>query len=148
MSRLKRHLPTVSRVLLGLVFAVNGLNGFLHFLPMPPPEGAAAPFIGGLAASGYFFPMLKAVELAAGAMLLAGVLVPFALALLAPIIVNIAAFHLFLAPAGLGIVALILVTELHLAWAHRAVFAPMFRRAPAPNRAEAGGEDRVVRVAA
>jgi uncharacterized membrane protein YphA (DoxX/SURF4 family) len=148
MSTLKRHLPKVSRALLGLIFAVNGLNGFLNFIPMPPPEGAAAAFTGGLAASGYFFPMLKAVELAAGALLLAGVLVPFALTLLAPIIVNIAAFHLFLAPAGMGIVALILVTELHLAWVHRAAFAPMFRRAAQPGEAPADAGRPVLRAAA
>src|ERR1700722_10704413 len=40
-----RYLPTVGRVLLGLVFLVFGLNGFLQFLPQPsapPPAGALA----------------------------------------------------------------------------------------------------------
>lgn len=129
MNALQRHLPTVSRVLLGLVFLINGLNGFFHFLPMPAMPPAAGAFAGALLGSGYLFPLLKTVELAGGVLLLAGVAVPFALTLLAPVIVNIAAFHLFLAPSGLPVVALLLVTELHLAWVNRRVFAPLFARA-------------------
>jgi len=33
----------ISRFLLGLIFAVFGLNGFLHFIPMPPPTGILRP---------------------------------------------------------------------------------------------------------
>jgi putative oxidoreductase len=133
MKFIARKLPIVARVVLGLVFVVFGLNGLLHFLPQPtsiPP--AAGAFAGALAASGYFFPLLKITEIAAGALLLAGVFVPFALTLLAPIIVNIAAFHLFLAPGNLALVGLILAAELYLAWTHRAAFAPLFARRTAP----------------
>ena len=56
---------------------------------------------------------------------------PFALTVLAPIIVNITAFHLVLAPGNYGIVALILAAEVYLAWTHRAAFAPLFARAQA-----------------
>ena len=115
----------VARLALGLIFFVFGLNGFLHFIPQPPAPPAAAAFAGALFASGYFFPLLKAVEVAAGALLLAGLFVPLALTLLAPIIVNIAAFHLFLAPGNYAIVGVVLAAELTLAWAHRAAFAPM-----------------------
>src|SRR5438128_770968 len=48
----------VARVLLGLVFFVFGLNGFLHWFPLPTMKAAAAEFMGGLVASGYFFPLL------------------------------------------------------------------------------------------
>ena len=40
----------VARVLLGLVFFVFGLNGFLHWFPLPTMKGAAAEFMGGLVA--------------------------------------------------------------------------------------------------
>jgi uncharacterized membrane protein YphA (DoxX/SURF4 family) len=113
-----------ARVLLGLVFVVFGLNGFLHFLPQPPmPEGAQA-FAGALFATGYFFPLLKGTEIVAGSLLLSGRYVPLALTLLAPIVVNIVAFHVFLAP-GIGLPLAILVLELFLAWAYRAAFRPM-----------------------
>jgi uncharacterized membrane protein YphA (DoxX/SURF4 family) len=128
MNPIKRHLPTASRLLLGLIFVVFGLNGFLHFIPQPPAPPAAMAFGTALMQSGYLFPLLKSVEIAAGLMLLAGVLVPFALTVLAPIIVNIVAFHLFLAPGGMPIAVVVLAAELHLAWVHRAAFAPLFRQ--------------------
>src|SRR5580765_8679063 len=124
MNTVARKLPTAARLLLGVIFVVFGLNGLLHFLPTPPMPAGAGAFVGGLASSGYFFPLLKVTEIAAGALLLAGVLVPFALTLLAPIIVNIAAFHLAVAPGNYPIVALILFAETYLAWTHRAAFAP------------------------
>jgi uncharacterized membrane protein YphA (DoxX/SURF4 family) len=125
---MKRYLPVASRLLLGLAFVVFGLNGFLHFLPQPPPPEAAGPFLGGLFSTGYFIPLLKGTEIVAGAMLLAGVAVPVALVILAPILVNILAFHLFLAPAGTGMAIALIALELHLAWTYRAVFAPLFAR--------------------
>jgi uncharacterized membrane protein YphA (DoxX/SURF4 family) len=118
-------LVLAARVILGLIFFVFGLNGFLHFIPQPPAPAAASAFAGALAASGYLFPLLKSVEVVAGALLLAGVFIPLALTLLAPVIVNIVAFHLFLAPGNYVVIALILATEFYLAWAHRAAFAPM-----------------------
>ena len=132
--KLSSRLPTVARVLLGLVFFVFGLNGFLHFLPQPPPPARALGFVGGLASSGYFFPLLKTTEVVAGALLLAG-FVPIALTLLAPIVVNIVAFHAFLAPGNWPVVGLVLASEIYLAVVHRAAFASLFtrsgRRAPA-----------------
>jgi uncharacterized membrane protein YphA (DoxX/SURF4 family) len=128
MTSIVRKLPTAARITLGLVFFVFGLNGLLHFLPQPPLPASAVGFVGGLAGAGYFFPLLKVTEIVAGALLLAGVVVPFALTLLAPIIVNIAAFHLFLAPGNYAVVALVLASELYLAWVHRAAFRALFAR--------------------
>ncbi len=133
MSRARRVAPEVARVLLGLVFFVFGLNGFLHFLPQPPHEGVAATFIGGLAASGYFFPLLKGTEVAAGALLLANRFVPLALVVLAPVVVNIFAFHAALDPKGLGMAIVLVALEIGVAWAHRKAYAPLFvatKRAP------------------
>jgi hypothetical protein len=123
-----RHLAAASRLLLGLIFAVFGLNFFLHFLPQPGVPPAAAAFAGALFASGYVFPVIKSIEVVAGVLLLTRTAVPFALVLLAPIIVNIVAFHALLAPAGLPLALVVLATELHLAWVHRRAFAPLFAR--------------------
>lgn len=125
MSKVSRYLPSAARIVLGAVFTLFGLNFFLHFLPMPPPSGRAAAFLGGLFASGYLLQLTHLVELGAGLALLANRFVPLALTLLAPIIVNIVAFHLFLAPQGLAVPLVVLASELYLAWHHRAVFAPM-----------------------
>lgn len=121
-------LALASRLILGLVFVVFGLNGFLQFLPQPPlPAGPALTFVTGLLASGYFFPMLKAIEVVAGVLLLAGLFVPLVLTVLAPIVVNIVAFHLFLVPGGMPIALLVLAAELHQAYVHRAAYAGLFQ---------------------
>ena len=117
--------PT-ARITLGLVFFVCGLDGFLHFFPVPnePMSEATMQFAGGLAASGYFFPLLKGTEVVAGALLLANRFVPLALAVLAPVLINIVAFHVFLAPGGL-LPFVLLALELGLAWAYRRAYRGM-----------------------
>jgi hypothetical protein len=141
----------VLRSLLGFIFVVGPLGSALHLFAEPAlPPGAAA-FVGALTASGYMLPLLWSTEIAAGGLLLLGRLVPFALLLLAPVVVNIAAFHLFLASGGLGIAVLISVLEGILAWQHRAAFAPLFAaplarpessRTGAPGARLARGEPR------
>lgn len=115
----------VARILLGLIFFVFGLNGFLMFLPMPQPSPDALAFASALAATGYMFPLLKGIEVIAGALLLANRAVPFALVLLAPIVVNIAAFHIVLEP-GYGMVITLGVLMSYLGYAYREQFAPLF----------------------
>jgi uncharacterized membrane protein YphA (DoxX/SURF4 family) len=130
-DRIRHAAPHVARVLLGLVFFVFGLNGFLGFLPAPPLDGTAAQLMGAFAATGYMFPLIKGTEVVAGLLLLSNRLVPLALVLLAPVVVNIALFHLVLSP-GLGMVALVLGLELFLAWSYRASFREVlaFRARP------------------
>jgi hypothetical protein len=75
------------------------------------------------------FPLIKGTEVFAAALLLGNRYVPFALTLLAPIVVNIVAFHVFLAP-GLVPLAIAFTTlglGLYLAWTERAVFKPLFQ---------------------
>jgi uncharacterized membrane protein YphA (DoxX/SURF4 family) len=127
---------TISRVALGLIFTVFGLNGFFHFLPQPPLEGTALQFIGGLAAAGYFFPLLKGTEVLAGLLLLSGRYVPLALTVLAPISINIFAFHAFVAGGGMALPIVILALQLYLAWHNRAAYRGVLEaKAPAANRA-------------
>ncbi len=128
-SRLGRYAPVVVRVLLGLIFFVFGLEGFLHFMPQPGPmpEKAVA-FASGLMASGYFFKLLKGTEVLVGLLLLTNRAVPLALVMLAPITINIFAFHAFLAPSGVGMAVVILALHLYLAWTRRDVFRPLFQR--------------------
>jgi hypothetical protein len=136
MRTLVSKLPTAARLLLGLVFFVFGLNGFLHFLPMPPEPARAGAFLGALAATGYMFPLIKGTEVLGGLLLLGGRWIPLGLTVLAPVIVNIVAFHAVLAPAGIGLPLVILALEIYLAWIYRQAFAPMLQaRAAAPRRA-------------
>jgi putative oxidoreductase len=91
---------TIARILLGLMFTVFGLNGFLHFIPMQPPPGLAGQYMGALFVSHYLV-VVFLVQLAGGLLLLANRYVPLALILLGPVIVNIICFPAFLAPEGL-----------------------------------------------
>jgi hypothetical protein len=115
----------IARVLLGLIFTVFGLNGFLHFLSMPAPPQPALAFFGALAATGYMIPLLFASQVVGGALLLLGV-VPLALVILAPVIVNIVAFHVFLAPGGLPLAIVVAALASFLAWTHREAYRPLF----------------------
>src|SRR5882757_9386179 len=92
---------TISRVLLGLLFTVFGLNGFLHFIKMAPPTGQlAGQYMGALFLS-HYLAVVFVLELAGGVLLLANRYVPLALLLLGPVVMNILLFHSFLAPEGL-----------------------------------------------
>jgi hypothetical protein len=132
---LVRGLPATGRVLMGFIFFVTGLNGFLNFLPQPStpmPEGATA-FASALMKTGYLFQLISATQLIVGALLLSNRFVPLALTLIAPIVVNILAFHLFLAPSGIGLAVIILVLELYLAWIYRRAFRSMLTVRTSPN---------------
>lgn len=89
---------TIARYLLGLMFTVFGLNGFLNFIHQPPPTNPLAiQFFVAISAS-HFAAFFFAVQLIGGLLLLSGFFVPLALTLLAAELYNILAFHLTLAP--------------------------------------------------
>jgi putative oxidoreductase len=95
-----KTVSTIARYLAGLIFLVFGLNGFLHFIPLPPPTGLAGQFMGALFASHYLV-LIFGVQVIGAVLLLANRFVPLALAILGPVIVNILAFHILMAPSGL-----------------------------------------------
>jgi hypothetical protein len=95
-----RTASVIARYLAGVIFLIMGLNGFLHFIPFPPPAGTAAQFMGALYVSHYLW-VIFAFQVIAGVLLLVNRYVPLAVALLAPVIVNILTFHALMAPSGL-----------------------------------------------
>jgi uncharacterized membrane protein YphA (DoxX/SURF4 family) len=139
--------PFVARLLLGVPFVVFGLNGFLQFIPMPPPEGAAATFMGGLAASGYFFPLLKGTEIIAGLMLLSGRFVPLALTVLAPILIHIVAFHAFVVGSGLVMPVGLAALGVYLAWSYRDAYRSVLNPNAKPARIEDAGAEPAAQTA-
>lgn len=122
--KIARAARFVARALLGLTFLSAGASFFLHLAPQPsgPMPAAVAAFTSGLAQSGYMFPLVMGTQLVGGALLVANRFVPLALVLLAPVLVNILAFHAFLAPAGLGTAIVLCALEAGLAWSYRAAF--------------------------
>ena len=115
----------VARILLGLIFLVFGLNGFLNFLHMPMPTGLAGQYMGSLYASHYVH-FVYLVQVIGGLLLLAGQFVPLALVMLGPVIVNILLFHVTMAPAGLPPGLLATILWLIVFFGHRQAFAGLY----------------------
>jgi putative oxidoreductase len=118
-------LVLISRLLLGLVFVVFGLNGFLHFIPAELPPGLAGQFVLALMQSHYVL-FVSAIQVISGLLLLVNRYVPLALALLGPVIVNILLFHIFLLPQGLVIAVVVAILWFILFFRYREYFAGIF----------------------
>lgn len=98
----------IARLLLGLVFLVFGLNGFLHFIKAPMPTGIAGQFVGAIFASGYWA-VIFGVQVISGVLFLANRFVPLALVLIGPVIVNILAIHGLMGAPGLPLAIVVAV---------------------------------------
>jgi uncharacterized membrane protein YphA (DoxX/SURF4 family) len=111
----KSYFPAAARILMGLVFFVFGLNGFHPFIPQPAnlPDRMMA-FFGAMGNTGYMLPLVFATQMAVGVLLLVNRFVPLALVLIAPVIVHIIAFHIFLQPAGIVPGIIVLALEVYL----------------------------------
>jgi putative oxidoreductase len=116
----------ISRFLLGLIFLVFGLNGFFHFVPMPPPSGVAGQFLGAIFVSKYLL-AISGLQTISGALLLINRYVPLALTILGPIIVNILLFHGLMNPAGLGLAVFVTILWGVVFVTVRSAFAGIFQ---------------------
>jgi putative oxidoreductase len=116
----------IARILLGLLFLVFGLNGFLNFIPVGQlPSGLAGQFVTALLQS-HYVQVVCAFEVAGGALLLINRYVPLGLTLLGPIIVNILLYHLLLFHMGVGIAVVVAILWGIVAFYHRQSFAGLF----------------------
>ena len=84
------------RILYGLIFVVFGLNGFTSLIPIPPMGEQANQFLKALIATGYMLPLWKSIEIFSGLALIFNFFTPAALLFLAPVVVNIFFFHVYL----------------------------------------------------
>ena len=110
---MKEKISLIAGGLLGLVFVIFGLNFFLHFIPIPPlPEGSpAAAFMGAAYTTG-FLTFVKILEILGGVLVAIPKTRGLGLLILGPIIVNILAFHIFIAGGGLFDPVIIIITVL------------------------------------
>jgi hypothetical protein len=125
-----------ARFLLGLGFVVFGVNILHPFLPMPPMPADSMPMrFGAIMGPSHWMALVGLFQLVGGALVLAGRTAPLGLALLAPVLVNIWAFHvLLMGGAGLAPGAVFTVLELFLLYAYRGYFAPLFTTSAKPTR--------------
>ena len=116
----------VARYLMGFLFTVFGLNGFLHFIPQPPPaEPLALQYMTVMVMSHYFV-LVFLLQLVSGIMLLTNRFVALAITLLAPIIVNILLFHALMNPEGLGLGVIVTILWILVFLSVRGAFAGIF----------------------
>ena len=99
---------TILRMLLGVSLLIFGMNKFIAFIPIFDMAPAAANFMESLNSTGYVLYVVASLELLIGGLLLFKKWVPFALILLAPIVVNILLFHPFLDVSGMFVAVLML----------------------------------------
>lgn len=106
-----KHAPTIAGDLLGLIFVIFGLNFFLKFIPIPSPPERSSPamFLGVMYITGCLT-FVEVLEILGGLLFAIPKTRNIGLLVLAPIIVNILAFHVFMTGgAGLADPVVILV---------------------------------------
>ena len=121
----------ISRILLGFLYLVFGLDYFLHFIPYQPLHtGAAGAFIAGLKGTGYFYPIQKVIQILGGLSLLFNLYAPFSAVVLFPISLNVLLFHTLLVPSGWLMGVTLMVPNLLLGVGYRKYYRGMFTAKP------------------
>lgn len=124
----------IVRTLMALLFLFGALAYFFNLVTPPPmPDGPLKSFNEGLAASGYFFTLLKITELVCALLLLVGRFVPLALVILSPIIVNIFFVHTVLDRSGLPVAIFLVAANIFLAYCYRDAFRPLLTSEYSPS---------------
>ena len=124
---MKRHLPNIAGILLGLLFLMASLVVLPKLAPEPKlPEGSpAALFMGAFGPTGWMT-FVKIFELAGGILVAVPRTRNLGLLVLGPIIINIIAFHTFIMH-GQGLLnpmlGVIIALALYLLWDARKKFA-------------------------
>ena len=120
----------VARYLLGLIFLVFGLNGFLNFIHQPPPSNPLAiQFLVAVSASHYIAVVFLA-QIIGGILLLSGRFVPLGLAVLAPVLVNVLNYHVTMDPGGIGLGLITIILWVIALLPYRSSFTQIFRQYP------------------
>ncbi|HMM78717.1 MAG TPA: hypothetical protein PKC65_01720 [Pyrinomonadaceae bacterium] len=120
----------IVRTLMGLLFIFASVVVLLDLAPVPELTGVAKTFNDGIFAVGYFIPMLKIVELTCGILFVTGRFVPLATILIAPIIVNIFAYHAFIDNSGLPVAIFLVAANAFVAFYYRVAYRELFRSNP------------------
>ena len=121
----------ISRILLGFIYLVFGLDYFFQFIPYQPNHtGRVAAFKAGLIGIGYFYPMLKSIQVVAGLSLLINRYAPFSAVVVFPISVNVFLYHTILVPSGWLMGVLLIVPNVILGFGYRKYYNGMFVRKP------------------
>jgi putative oxidoreductase len=126
-----KYLPAIAGALLGALFILASVMVLLHLAPQPKLEAGSLPalFMGAIGPSGYLV-MVKVFELIGGVLVAIPPTRRLGLLILGPIIINILAFHIFLAHGeDIAVPLVAAALALFLLWAERRSFAAFLRGA-------------------
>jgi hypothetical protein len=118
---------TAARFLLGSIFLVFGLNGFLNFIPQPPLEAGPAQQLLMALITSHYSAVIFGLQIAAAILFLTNRYVPLGLTIIGPVIVNILFFHLLMQPAGLPLAGVVAILWFVLAYWERSAFTGIFQ---------------------
>lgn len=122
---------TICRMTLGLIYLIFGLDYFFGFIPyVPHHTGKVAAFKAGLIGVGYFYPMIKSIQILAGISFIINRYAPFFAVVVFPISVNVFLYHTILVPSGWLMGVLLLVPNLFLGYAYKKYYRGMFVKKP------------------
>ena len=121
----------ISRILLGAIYLIFGLDYFLHFIPYQPLHtGKPGALVAGLKGTGYIYPMMKTIQILGGLSLLLNRYAPFSAVVLFPISLNVLLFHTILVPSGWLMGVILMVPNLFLGYAYRKYYQGLFTAKP------------------
>lgn len=127
---MKKWLPIIAGIVLGLSFLMASVMFFLDLGPKPTfPDGSPiAHFMAAFGPTGYF-KFVKIFELVGGLVVMIPRLRNFGLLLLGPVIVNIIAFHILIGGGFKDLLnpmlLVVVVLALYLLWVGRKKFASL-----------------------
>ncbi len=117
----------ISRLILGFLYLVFGLDYFLHFIPYQPLHtGVTGALVSGLKGVGYIYPMMKTIQVVCGLALLTNRFAPFAAVVVFPISLNVFLFHTILVPSGWYMGVLLLLPNILLGFGYKKYYAGLF----------------------
>jgi hypothetical protein len=118
----------IARYLLGAVMVFAGANHVFNFLSQGPmPSGVAGQLLQGMIGSGYIT-FVGVCEVIAGLLLLINCFAPFALTVLAAIIVNIIVVDVVVMPKALLVGAVLTILWILAAYPVRSAFLPLLQQ--------------------
>lgn len=117
----------IVRTLMGLLFLFASIAVLFNLVPQPEQTGNVKLFMEGIVATGYLLPFIKITELVCGLAFVTGYFVPLAAVVIAPVILNIFFFHLYVDQSGMPVAIFLLAANLLLGYAHWEKFKPLFK---------------------
>lgn len=124
---MKKWSIIISRVLLGIIFLINGINMFAQFMPLPNPHqpDIAQRFLNILHEAGYFYPIMGIVKIATALALFYNRFLPLMLIVMFPITLNGVLFHLRMDTQMAPVAIIVWFMQVYLIYRNKDKYLPM-----------------------